>query len=232
MLSLGKEPVPEISFTKSFSFNTPHTWTALQTFGYGILQNGDGVPIPSIAANQGLFIDWNVSAAYGETNFYNNHGGAPNNTAGSGGFRFYDDTNGRAWTEIGSMDELGNFSVIGAGTFAGLLTASAGLTAAGLINANGNLAIPSTTVAGTTAGELVAGEPFVSTGYKKVVISMDGYENTTAVAQIITFPTAFTTVSVIISNLTAIAVTLTNTNLTFPTAMTAAVTGVIIIEGY
>ena len=153
MISLGKEPVPEISFGKSFSLNTPYTWKSLQTFESGL-------------------------------------------------------------------------------TSIGLITANNGITVSGLIAANGDIAVPSTTILGSTSGTLVYAEPFISKGYKKVVVNMSNYENTTAVAQVITFPTAFTTVSVIISNLTGIAVTLTNTNLTFPTAMTATVTGVIIIEGY
>ncbi len=88
------------------------------------------------------------------------------------------------------------------------------------------------TLAGTSAGSLDYSEPFIGDGYKKVIIYANGYENTTATAQVITFPVAFAHVPYTVENGTGMTVTVTASSITFPVSMAAVATDAfIILEG-
>jgi len=96
-----------------------------------------------------------------------------------------------------------------------------------------NIAPPSTaSLTGTTGGSITYIQVNALSTYKKVLLYANGYENTTTTAQTITFPTAFTTVAAVTSNTTGMTVTVNLTTLTLPASMTAAASGVIVVEGY
>lgn len=88
-----------------------------------------------------------------------------------------------------------------------------------------------TTLAGTTAGTVVSSQPVVTAGYKKFLAYLNGYENTTATAQSVTYPVAFTAVAAVtFAGVTGSTASLTA--LTLPASMTAAASGLIVVEGY
>ena len=89
-----------------------------------------------------------------------------------------------------------------------------------------------TTLTGTTAGSIVWSQPFQSGSYKKFIGYASGYENTTATAQTITYPTAFTETPIITANGTGMTLSASTTALTLPASMGATVSGFIIIEGF
>ena len=96
-----------------------------------------------------------------------------------------------------------------------------------------NIAPPSTaSLAGTTAGSITYIQVNSLSTYKKVLLYANGYENTTATAQTVTYPTAFSTVAAVTANTTGMSVSTSLTALTLPASMTAAASGVIVVEGY
>lgn len=89
------------------------------------------------------------------------------------------------------------------------------------------------TLNGTTAGGLIwqwldSGEG----GWKQLVGILDGYENTTATAQTLTFPTAFTYEPEFAQQPTSFGATADSTTLTLPASMSATVTGLLVVEGF
>ena len=88
-----------------------------------------------------------------------------------------------------------------------------------------------TTLSGTTAGSIVWAQIEQGSAYKKFVGYANGYENTTATAQSITFPTPFINPPIILGNDTGMSLITTATTLTLPASMGSAATGNIIIEG-
>ena len=105
---------------------------------------------------------------------------------------------------------------------------SGNMTIAGYNKTN----LTQTTLTGTTAGSVVWSQPEQGSAYKKFVAFANGYENTTATAQTITFSTAFTETPIILGNSTGMTLTASTTTLTLPASMSATATGMIIIEGY
>lgn len=75
-------------------------------------------------------------------------------------------------------------------------------------------AVPSTTMAGTTAGSVIWAMPSQQPFYKVFIARASGYENNTAVNQAITFPTAFTNTPTIVSNDTSLTLTASTSTLT------------------
>jgi hypothetical protein len=73
--------------------------------------------------------------------------------------------------------------------------------------------------------------PAEGSSYKRFVGHYTGYENTTATAQTITYPLAFSLTPKITTN-DAPSGSTTTTALTLPASMTTPVTGWIIVEGY
>lgn len=88
-----------------------------------------------------------------------------------------------------------------------------------------------TTVNGTTAGTAVWTMPEQGTSYKRFVVYLNGYENTTATAQTITFPTAFTSAAVVTTPALSPAPTVSLTTLTLPASMGATLSGLVLVEG-
>jgi len=87
-------------------------------------------------------------------------------------------------------------------------------------------------LAGTTAGTVYYIQVISLSSYKKVLIYANGYENTTSTAQTVTYPVAFSTVAAVTSNTTGMSVSTSLTALTLPASMTAAASGIIVVEGY
>ncbi len=88
-----------------------------------------------------------------------------------------------------------------------------------------------TTLNGTTAGTAVWSQPAMDSSVKKVVVFLNGYENTTATAQTITYPIAFANVPKITADDSG-GSTASTTALTLPASMSATKTGWVIVEGY
>jgi len=85
---------------------------------------------------------------------------------------------------------------------------------------------------GTTAGTIYYIQVISLSSFKKVLIYASGYENTTTTAQTVTYPVAFSTVAAVTANTTGMSVSTSLTALTLPASMTAAASGVIVVEGY
>lgn len=104
-------------------------------------------------------------------------------------------------------------------------------TIAGVVNAL-PVTTTVTTLTGTTAGSAQWVQPIVGT-YKKFLVYLSGYANTTATAQTITFPTPFTTAASITSSGGISGLSVSLTALTLPASMAAGVTdtGVVTVEG-
>lgn len=88
-----------------------------------------------------------------------------------------------------------------------------------------------TTLAGTTSGSAIWSQPVSTPVWKRVVVYLSAYYNSTGSAQTITFPTPFTQTPILVANSDPEA-TVSTTTLTLPASMSGAVTGWIIIEGY
>jgi hypothetical protein len=87
-----------------------------------------------------------------------------------------------------------------------------------------------TALAGTTAGTAYWIQVEQGTT-KRVVVALVGYENTTATAQTITFPTPFAYEAAVVYQPTSFGATVGKTTLTLPASMASAVSGVIVVEG-
>lgn len=87
------------------------------------------------------------------------------------------------------------------------------------------------TLNGTTSGSAISSMPTQAPTYKRFIVYFNAYFNSTGTPQTITFPTAFATVNVITLNVDP-ACTVSLTTLTLPASMGAAVTGIVIVEGY
>lgn len=89
-----------------------------------------------------------------------------------------------------------------------------------------------TSVAGTTAGTLYWSMPFRGSGYKKVAVYLDGYENDTTTAQTITFPTAFTYTPQVQNPGAVPGVTVSTTGLSLAPDTTTKYTAWVFVEGF
>ncbi len=87
-------------------------------------------------------------------------------------------------------------------------------------------------LSGTTAGKAKSSQPFVGGTYKRFLVYLEGYKNASGTAQTIAFPVAFQKEPLILSQPASFGATVSTTTLTLPTAMGAAVTGWIVVEGY
>ena len=126
-----------------------------------------------------------------------------------------------------SQTVSGNQTISGTQSVAGAATFSTSITA--------NAVNPSTTVssfAGTTAGTVYWAMPFQGSGYKKIIVFLDGYENDTTTAQTITYPTAFTRSPNLYNPGNVPGVATTTTTLSIDPDTTTAYTAWIIAEGY
>lgn len=126
------------------------------------------------------------------------------------------DTTTATWTTVWTLTQ---------GT--GDETLAATLTAAG-IN-------PTTTVqsqAGETAGTIYWVMPFQGSGYKRVLVYLDAYENDTTTANVITFPTAFTYTPNVTNPQAVPGVTVSTTALSIDPDNTTTYTGWILVDGF
>lgn len=87
-------------------------------------------------------------------------------------------------------------------------------------------------IAGTTAGSAALRQPLAGADQKQVMVYLDGYENTTATAQAITFPTPFTVVPAVVAAPTGANPAVTRTGIALPTSTTSTLTGLVILEGF
>jgi hypothetical protein len=148
---------------------------------------------------------------------------------------FVNVTNGRHGGNTGSIDFYNNLYDNGlepsdtAGDSYVSLTDLDGVPVSYAVGCGGSTR--QTTLAGTTVGTLVWSMPSEGSGYKRFVGHYTGYENTTATAQMITYPVAFALTPKITSNDGPSGSTSTSV-LTLPASMRSKVTGWIIVEGY
>ena len=118
-------------------------------------------------------------------------------------------------------------------TVTGDITLAGGQTLAGPVTAGGvNPSNAVTSIAGTTAGTIYWVMPFQGSGYKKAIVYLDAYENDTATAQTITYPTEFVQVPNITNPGAVPGVSTTATTLSIDPDTTDAYTGWIVAEGY
>lgn len=131
-------------------------------------------------------------------------------------------------TVSGDQSVTGTLAVAGAATLSSTLAVTDAVTAGGV---NPNVTVNS--LAGTTAGTVYYSQPFAGSGYKKVIVWFDGYEDDTTTGQSFNFPTAFGTVANLVSNDSGLTLTasLTALSITAPDA-TTVYSGVAVVEGW
>lgn len=129
-----------------------------------------------------------------------------------------------AGADIPAGETMTNAGTISGGAVSGLT----GFTTEAPLNDDAAL----NSFAGTTAGTVYWSMPFQGTSYKKCVVYLSAYENDTAVAQTITYPTAFADVPLITNPSTVPGVTTTATELSIDPDTTTAYTGWIVVEGF
>ena len=119
-------------------------------------------------------------------------------------------------------------------TASGAFTASAGATITGSAAVSGaiNSSTAPASFAGTTAGTVYWAMPFQGAGYKKAVVFLSGYENDTATAQTITYPTAFADTPNIYNPGAVPGVSTTTTTLSIDPDNTTTYTNWLIVEGF
>ena len=128
----------------------------------------------------------------------------------------------------GAVTLSDTLAVTGTATLSSTLAVTDAVTAGGV---NPNVAVQS--LAGETAGTVYYVQPFAGSGYKKVLVWFDGYENDSTANQTITFPTAFASVANVTSNTSGLTLTTSDTELTItaPDA-TTVYNGVAVVEGW
>lgn len=88
-----------------------------------------------------------------------------------------------------------------------------------------------TTLAGTTAGQAVWVQPFVTATYKQLIVWLNGYQNNTVTAQTIVFPTPFLHAPYLAHDDSG-GSTVSATQLTLPISMATTKTGWVVVEGF
>lgn len=128
----------------------------------------------------------------------------------------------------GNLSVGGTLGVTGAATLSSTLAVTDTVTGGGF-----NPQVTVNSLAGTTAGTVYFVQPFAGSGYKKVLVWFDGYENDSTANQTITFPTAFASVANVTSNTSGLTLTTSDTELTItaPDA-TTVYNGVAVVEGW
>ena len=143
-------------------------------------------------------------------------------------------------TTGGNQTVSGTLGVTGATTLSDTLkvtdavTMDSTLSVADAATADGfNPSVTVNSLAGTTAGTVSYVQPFAGSGYKKVLLWFDGYENDTTTAQTITYPTAFATAAGVTGNTSGLTLStsLTTLTITAPDA-TTTYTGFAEAEGW
>lgn len=118
-------------------------------------------------------------------------------------------------------------------TVTGDITLAGGQTITGPVTAGGvNPSNAVASIAGTTAGTIYWVMPFQGSGYKKAMVYLDAYENDSATAQTITYPTEFVQVPNISNPGAVPGVSTTTTTLSIDPDTTDAYSAWLIVEGY
>jgi len=160
-------------------------------------------------------------------------GGAALNVATltTGQYVYYNGTN---WVNTNAVDgtTLQNSSGTLSINLANANTWTATQTFATIVPSLVNISSATTSVTGTTAGSIIWDMPMQGSGYKKVVVYLDGYENDTTTAQTITFPTAFTYAPNVYNPAAVPGVTASTTALSIDPDTTTVYTAWIFVEGF
>lgn len=154
-------------------------------------------------------------------------------TAGTQTFQTYDTTTS-AWVTQWTLNlSTGAITLAQGQTVSGNLSVSGTAAITDAVTAGGvNPSNAVTSVAGTTAGTIYWVMPFQGSGYKKAIVYLDAYENDTATAQTITYPTAFVQTPNLYNPAGVAGVSTTTTELSIDPDNTTAYTGWIVVEGY
>lgn len=135
-------------------------------------------------------------------------------TAGTTTFQWW---NGTAWVDLQQITNSSGTQVI-----------TGSVVVSGAINSSMGPA----SFAGTTAGTVYWTMPFQGSGYKKVVVFLNAYENSTTTAQTITYPTAFADTPNIYNPGAVPGVTTTTAVLSLNPNTTSTYTGWLVVEGF
>jgi len=151
--------------------------------------------------------------------------------ATSGQYVYYNGTN---WVNTNAVDgtTLKNTSGTLSINLANANTWTATQTFATIVPSLVNISSATTSVTGTTAGSIIWDMPLQGSGYKKVVVYLNGYENDTTTAQTITFPTAFTYAPNVYNPGAVPGVTASTTALSIDPDTTTVYTAWIFVEGF
>ena len=230
---------------------TANTYSALQTFGAGLDISASNNIIMNPIASTSITTTENSGYIDLLGSYYNGTASVPY------GFRLQSDitattptgnlnlnlNNNGTITNLLNIDQSGNINII-SGNIEFHNAGSIRIAYGNINMINGsypnsiacvylNLGALQTTIAGTTAGSIIASQPFQGTSYKKVVIYLSGYENDTTTAQTYTYDTAFTNTPIITANNSGLTpTTVSTTAISFNPDNTTAYTGFIILEGY
>ena len=149
----------------------------------------------------------------------------------TGQYVYYNGTN---WVNTNAVDgtTLKNTSGTLSINLANANTWTATQTFATIVPSLVNISSATTSVTGTTAGSFIWDMPFQGSGYKKVVVYLDGYENDTTTAQTITFPTAFSYAPNVYNPAAVPGITASTTALSIDPDTTTVYTAWIIVEGF
>ena len=215
----------EVYAASSFSPDTSYTWTAAQTFNDEITTLGGigGVyTLPQYTDEATIsIIDWDI---------YQSEGNYPATNWANCSISFIKGANSNG-------DSIFQFSF---NTIAGEGTAnlyyeflSAPIYSAGLItNSKIQNNMSTTSLSGTTSGSAIYVMPEQGSAYKKFIVYLDAYENTSTTAQTISFATSFSYTPEVSANGTGTTVSVSTSELTLPASMSAAASGFIIVEGF
>jgi hypothetical protein len=225
----------------SMSLTHANTWTGLQTFNSAVITPRDYIQtdnITSSSTDNQITFSGNASISYPQTmtiqindtvSLSDNIGQIVCTFNGSSGTTFslkaISGITPVTGLEITALSSSSASAVTSKNT---IDDGTGNTTRAGYNKTN----LAQTTLTGTTAGSVVWSQPEQGSAYKKFVAFANGYENTTATAQTVTFSTAFTNTPIIIGNSTGMTITASTTTLTLPASMSTTASGMIIIEGY
>lgn len=133
-------------------------------------------------------------------------------------------------TDISNISDLSS-SVISIDSDISSLSSDTGSISSDVVSLSASINKSDTVLDGTTAGTVTYGQSVIN-GTGHFVASFSGYENDTDVNQVIPFPTPYTQIPMLLSNISGLAFTVTNTDLTITAPnSTALFNGVVIVDG-
>lgn len=228
-----------VASSSSFSPDTSYTWTAAQTFndaitGYTFQANsstprfqfipsefGTGTGTAAAIDRYGNFV---LGSGFGVNNQW-----VVDNVNGTNGAAYFAINGGSKTTPTSNIlffISVGNGAIFTSNNT--LDNGSGSMSIAGTFNINAS----STTLSGTTSGSAIYVMPEQGSAYKKFIVYLDAYENTSTTAQTISFATSFSYTPEVSANGTGTTVSVSTSELTLPASMSAAASGFIIVEGF